>query len=115
MNTGMRILSLVLLSSMILSSSHSQDAATKTAALYENHFTDTSLGKPPKEFLILDGKFVVSEVDGNKVLELPGEPLETYGVIFGPNKKEGICVGARIQSESTRRTFPSFGLGLNGV
>lgn len=92
-----------------------QESATKTVPLYENHFTDAPLGKPSKEFLILEGKFVVSEVDGNKVLELPGEPLETFGILFGPNQKEGLCVSARIFSEATRRTFPSFGVGLNGV
>jgi hypothetical protein len=112
----MRFLFHLLLFCVLLpAGSWAQEAATKTAALYENHFTETPLGKPPKEFLVLEGKFVVSEVEGNKVLQLPGEPLETFGVLFGPSQKEGLCVSARIQSEATRRTFPSFGVGLNGV
>lgn len=111
----MRSFSFSLILTLLISGAEAQESATKTAVLYENHFTDAPSGKPSKEFLILDGKFVVSEVDGNKVLELPGEPLETFGILFGPNQKEGLCVTARIQSESKRRTFPSFGIGLNGV
>ncbi len=111
----MPVLFLVCMCVFLTGSAWAQEAATQTAVLYKNHFTGTPLGKPPKEFLILQGKFVISEVEGNQVLELPGEPLETYGVLFGPNQKEGLCVTARIQSESVKRLYPSFGVGLNGV
>lgn len=111
----MHLLFLVCLCVSLMGSASAQEAATTTAALFENHFTETPLGKPSKEFMILQGKFVVSEIEGNKVLELPGEPLETYGVLFGPNQKEGLCVSARIQSDSLKRLYPSFGIGLNGI
>ena len=56
------------------------------AVLYQNNFTTNEIGKLPDEMLLLDGGFAVQEVAGNKVLQLPGAPLETFGVLFGDRK-----------------------------
>lgn len=82
---------------------------------YRNDFEALATGKPPKEFLILQGEFRVIEEEGNKVLELPGEPLEDYGLLFAKSAREGQVISARFKSENVRRTFPTFAVGLFGV
>ncbi len=89
-------------------------AFAQTPPLYENNFQKATIGSVPEEFLVLDGGFVVKEEEGNKFLELPGAPLETYGVLFGPTEKENMCVAARIFGTGKGRRFPTFGLGLGG-
>jgi hypothetical protein len=83
--------------------------------LYENNFDKSEPGKTPEEFLVLDGGFVVKEENGNKILELPGSPLDSFGLLFGPTEKENWTVAARIYGTSKGRRFPTFGVGLNGA
>jgi len=82
--------------------------------LYENDFEKTELNKVPDDFLVLDGQFAVKEEGGNKFLELPGAPLDTFGVLFGPTEKEGNGVSARIFGTGKGRRYPTFAVGLNG-
>jgi hypothetical protein len=82
--------------------------------LYENNFEKAAPGPPPGDFLVLDGDFSVQESDGNKYLELPGAPLDNFGVLFGPMTKDGVCVSARIYGTSKGRRFPIFAVGLAG-
>jgi hypothetical protein len=90
-------------------------AALLAQTKYENNFEQAKLGTVPEDFLVLDGAFTVKEVDGNKVLELPGAPLDTFGVLFGANEKENIAVSARIFGSAKGRRYPVFDVGLNGV
>jgi len=90
-------------------------AALFAQSKYENNFERARLGAVPEDFLVLDGAFTVKEVDGNKVLELPGAPLDTFGLLFGPNEKENIAVSARILATAKGRRYSDFGVGLNGV
>lgn len=83
--------------------------------LYEMNFQTNSLEKVPDDMLVLDGGFAVKEEGGNKFLELPGAPLETFGVLFGPTEASGLSVAARIQGTGKGRRFPTFAVGLNGV
>src|SRR3569623_2156842 len=82
---------------------------------YENNFEKAQVGSVPEDFLVLDGNFAVKEDKGNKFLELPGAPLDTYGVLFGPNEKENAAVSARIFGSARGRRYPVFDVGLNGV
>jgi hypothetical protein len=82
--------------------------------LYENNFEKAALDQAPDDFLVLDGDFAVKQGDGNKFLELPGAPLDTFGVLFGPTTNSGVCVSARIYGTGKGRRYPSFGVGLNG-
>jgi hypothetical protein len=82
---------------------------------YENNFEKAQLDSTPEDFLVLDGAFAVKEVEGNKVLELPGAPLDTFGLLFGPTEKENISASARIFGAAKGRRFPVFDVGLNGV
>src|SRR5687767_590233 len=68
-------------------------------------------GKLPEDFLVLNGKFAVREVDGNNLLELPGEPLDGFGLLLGPSDHAAVDVTARIWSASTGKRFPEFGIG----
>ncbi len=89
-------------------------AADTAKPLYQNNFTTNEVGKLPEEMLLLDGGFAVQEVAGNKVLQLPGAPLETFGVLFGPTEASGLALSARVHSTKKGRREPAFALGLNG-
>lgn len=81
---------------------------------YSNDFASAEVGKVPDEFLVLDGGFVVKSDGTNKFLELPGAPLDSFGVLFGPTVSENIEVTARIRGTGKGRRYPTFGVGLNG-
>jgi hypothetical protein len=87
----------------------------QTNVLYENNFEKEQVGKVPEDFLVLDGGFAVKEEAGNKFLELPGSPLDSYSVQFGPTEISNIVVMARIKGTTKGRRYPTFGVGLNGV
>src|SRR5437667_1952075 len=89
--------------------------AQQDKALYENDFEKAALDKVPGDFLVLDAGFAVKEEGGNKFLELPGAPLDTFAVQFGPTETAGIAVSARINGTAKGRRYPTFGIGLNGV
>src|SRR5437588_932962 len=90
-------------------------ALAQTKPVYENNFEKAEVGKVPDDFLVLDGAFVVKEEGRNKFLELPGAPLDSFGVLFGPTQSAGVAVSARIHGTGKGRRFPTFGVGLNGV
>src|SRR5205814_4439546 len=90
-------------------------AFCQAKVLYENNFQKATVGKVPEDFLVLDGGFSVKEESGNKFLELPGAPLESFGVQFGPAEVSDLAVSARIKGTAKGRRFPVFGVGLNGV
>jgi len=46
-------------------------------------------------------------------LELPGEPLDSAGLLVGP--EGAAAMGARIRAASTRKRFPEFGVGVGGA
>lgn len=82
---------------------------------FEQDFTQVPVGDLPEEFMVLDGQFTVKEEAGNRFVELPGSPLESFGVLFGGNTASGLSVSARIQGTKSGRKFPTFAVGLNGV
>jgi hypothetical protein len=90
-------------------------AFSQTQVLYENNFEKEQIGKVPETFLVLDGGFTVKEEAGNKFLELPGSPLDSYSVQFGPTESSNIVLTARINSTAKGRRFPTLGIGLNGI
>lgn len=91
------------------------DASSPPPALFSADFETLPTGKLPDEFLVLDGAFEIKEDAGNKFIELPGAPLETYGLLFGPAETNDVAVNARIQGSIKGRRYPVFGVGLNGV
>jgi len=90
--------------------------AAVAGAKYSNDFSAAAAGKPPADFEIAGGgAFAVVERDGNKLLELAGEPLDTFGLLFGPQQAPEASASARIQSESSGKRFPEFGIGVGGI
>lgn len=91
------------------------NAFAQTKAAYQNNFESTAVDQFPDEFLVLNGSFGVKQEGGNKFLELPGAPLDTFGLLFGPTQREGLQVSGRGFGTAKGRRFPSFGFGLNGA
>jgi hypothetical protein len=93
----------------------SSAVAAEGPVLYANDFEKAEVGKLSDDFLAIQGDFIVKAESGNKVLELPGTPLETFAALFGPTEKSDVAVGARILGTSKGRRSPTFGVGLNGA
>lgn len=80
--------------------------------LFQTDFEAAAVDSFPDDFLLSDGGFAVKSVDGNKVLELPGDPLEAFGFYFGPTEKENIAVQARFMGTGKGRRFPTYSVSL---
>src|SRR5438067_11448912 len=89
--------------------------AQENKPLFENNFEKAELDKVPDDLLVLEGAFAVKAEGGNKFLELPGAPLDTFGLLFGPTESTNVAASARVYGTGKGRRFPTFGLGLNGV
>ena len=83
--------------------------------LYQADFEKIETGEVPDDFLVLDGGFEVKEENGNKFLELPGAPLDSFGIMFGPTAQHGNEISARMFGTKKGRRYPVFGVALNGV
>lgn len=91
------------------------ESPSATKVLYSNDFEKAEIGKLPDDFLSLNGEFTVKEEAGNKFLELPGAPLDSFGVQFGPTESVEVAIQARIYGTAKGRRAPTFGVGLCGV
>jgi hypothetical protein len=72
----------------------------------------------PDDFLVLNGEFKVQKEGDNGWLELPGAPLDTFGLLFGPTfspkSDAGMSVRAEFQATARGRRLPSFAVGACG-
>ena len=105
---------LIFIAAAILALTGSAQASDERV-LFTSDFEVASVDSVPEELMILGGGFSVKDIGGNKALELPGNPLEDFGALFGPAESDDIAVRARVYSESSKRLAPRFGVGLNGV
>lgn len=87
------------------------------APSFSENFDQMPPGKPPKEkILIIAGEFEVKDLGGgNRVLELPGDPLESFGAMFGPAESILIDVRAKVWAATTGKRYPEFGIGAADV
>ena len=85
------------------------------SAGYLNDFSAAEVGKPPADVQVAGGAFMVVDRDGNRCLELAGEPLDTFGLLFGPAQPAEAVASARIRGESTGKLFPELGVGLGDI
>lgn len=83
--------------------------------IYKNDFEAAAVDKAPADVMVMAGSFEVKQDGANKVLELPGEPLDTFGMLFGPSSKDDVSASARFFGTKKGRKFPTFGISLNGV
>lgn len=90
-------------------------AADPITPTFSQDFSQVAVGKIPDGFLVLDGQFDVKEDSGNRFMELPGAPLDSYGVMFGPSGKEDWGAQARFSGTGQGRRYPVFGVSVNGV
>lgn len=90
-------------------------AADTAKPLYENNFEPAAVGSVPDDLMILGGEFTVKSSGTNQFLELPGAPLDSFAVQFGPAAKDMVAVQARILGTKKGRREPAFGVGLGGV
>lgn len=110
-----RFLQVGILTAIVLGSAVSGLQAQASKPVFDESFSSAKTGEVPEAFMVLDGQFTVREEEGNRFLELPGAPLESFGVLFGPNEADGIEVTARVFGTKSGRKFPTFAVGLNGV
>jgi hypothetical protein len=85
------------------------------APLYQNDFEKAEAGKLPDGFMVMQGEFAVKDLGTNKVLELPGAPVDSFSVLFGPVTNANVAVEARVFGTAKGRRMPTFGVGLGGV
>ena len=85
------------------------------AAGYKADFTGADIGSLPKDVQRISGNFAVAGFEGKRVLELPGEPLDTFGVLFGPAEHAELDARARVWAAASGRRFPEFGVGVGDV
>lgn len=90
-----------------------EPATTTGASVYLNDFEHAAKGKPSDDLQILSGDFSVREEAGNSFLELPGDPLDTFGLLFGPGDVATLDISARVWGDAAGRRFPEFGIGSN--
>ena len=83
--------------------------------LYNANIDNTEVGEVPDDFLVLDGDFSVQKENGKKFIELPGAPLDSFGIMFGPSARHGNEISARIYGTKKGRRYPVFGVAMNGV
>jgi hypothetical protein len=103
------------LHSILLALAISGISAFSADVKYRNDFQKEDLDSFPDDLMRLEGEFIVKEENGNKFMELPGAPLDSFSFLFGPQSKEDIAASARIFGTSSGRKYPAFDLGLYGV
>jgi hypothetical protein len=101
--------------SLLFALAISSPAAEAPKPLFSENFDAAPLGKLPEGFKVLAGGFVVQQDGSAKFMELPGAPLDTFGVLFGPAEKPPLSATAKIFGTKTGRKFPAFGLSLGGA
>ncbi len=85
------------------------------APIFQESFDSAEVDKEPAGMLITAGDFKVKQEKDGRVLELPGDPLDTYGLLFGTSQKAGVSASARFFGTKVGRKYPSFGVSLGGV
>ncbi len=83
--------------------------------LFTCDFSKLPAGPLPESFMVMQGEFAVKDLGTNKVMELPGAPVDSFSVLFGPVTNANIAVEARVFSTAKGRRMPMFGVGLGGV
>lgn len=93
----------------------SGSSGAAATVLYRQDFQAVPVEKVPEDFMVLGGEFVVKADGTNQFLELPGAPLDSFAVQFGPGERENVTVSAKILGTAKGRRAPTFGVGLGGV
>ena len=89
----------------------------KWKVVYQNDFSEYAVGENEMEgMIILEGNFsVTQEENGNKRVTLPADPLDDFGILFGPRIPGNLGIQASFLSERQGRRYPTFGVAIGGV
>src|SRR4051812_11303001 len=98
------LLPLALLSTGLLCAG---SAGADAKPIYENNFESATVEKAPEGALAIAGDFSVKQDGGNKFLELPGEPLDTFGILLGAAGQGDLSATARFFGTKTGRKYPA--------
>ena len=85
-------------------------AAASSPDHYTNDFEAAKVGPAPDDVMVLDGTFTVVSADGNKCLELAGDPVGSFAALVGPAFGPAVDMKARIWGAASGRRFPEFGI-----
>lgn len=83
--------------------------------LFACDFSALPEGPLPDTFMVMQGEFTVRDFGTNRLMELPGSPLDSYSVLFGPVTSANVAVTAQVLGTAKGRRQPTFGVGLGGV
>src|SRR5215208_6214683 len=90
------------------------DAPAPSGGAYAVDFQKAQVGEVPKDLFVLNGSFSIRGEADNKYLELAGQPIDTFGLLFGAESGYATTdVRGRVQGTSRGKLFPEFGLGSN--
>jgi hypothetical protein len=87
---------------------------TPPAPLYAQNFDNVPEGNPPEGILVLNGTATVKKIDGNGLIEFSPDPLDSHGILFGPQDQTDYTVSARAQAAASGKRYPEFGAGAYG-
>src|SRR5262245_7191974 len=73
-------------------------AQSARAPIYEIDFQQSQIDTLPSDFKALSGEFAVKQEGENRFLELAPSPLNSFGVLLGPEREGGTSVRARLRS-----------------
>lgn len=101
---------------VLIAAAVSRAAEATGKPLYRMDFEAVEIGQMPAETMVMSGDFSVKQdAKGGKFLELPGEPLDTFGLLVGPTPSGDVQASARFFGTKKGRKFPTFGVSLGGV
>jgi len=83
--------------------------------VYSEDFQDVKGENAPSDMMVLGGTFKIAGEEGNRFLRSAGDPIETTGLLVGPENPNATAIHARIRSGSTGKRTPEFGVGLGGA
>ena len=90
--------------------------SSKFPDTYLNDFSQYEIGDDELQgMIVLEGDFTVTADGDNKVVTLPANPLDDFGILFGPRNTGNLGVQARFKSERKGRRYPVFGVAMGGV
>jgi len=89
--------------------------AMGAAEKYHADFSSAEVGKLPPDMQAMTGGYKVATFENDKVLEFPGEPLDVFGLLFGPTGAAEVDVRAHVWSAASGRRMPEFGVGTGDV
>ena len=91
-------------------------AAAQEMKKFDIKADDWTVGEPPAEVFVLDGKVSVAEKDGGKAIQIdPGTELVEASAQFGDSASGSASIQARVFASKKGRSTPRFGLSVHGM